>query len=58
MKEADITMMEKIPAYARANTKIVMGKIAGKEISKYRIDESDGNHILNENNSYLDRDVD
>jgi hypothetical protein len=51
-------MMEKIPAYERANTRIVTGKITGKEVSKYRINESDGTHVLSENNSYLDRDVD
>jgi cell division protein FtsZ len=58
MKEADITMMEKIPAYERANNKIVIGKTTVKEVSKYKLDELDGNHSLGENNSYLDRDVD
>jgi cell division protein FtsZ len=58
MKEADIAMMEKIPAYERANAKIVTGKTTGKEVSKYRIDESGETIVLNENNSYLDRDVD
>jgi cell division protein FtsZ len=58
MKEADITMMEKIPAYERANTKIAIGKSISNEVTKHRIDESGGTHVLNENNSYLDRDVD
>ncbi|MDR2286394.1 MAG: cell division protein FtsZ [Prevotellaceae bacterium] len=58
MKEVDITMMERIPAYERANAKIIPGTTAGKEVSKYRIDESGGTHVLNENNSYPDKDVD
>jgi cell division protein FtsZ len=58
MKEGDITMMEKIPAYERANTKIEIGKTTSKEVAKHRLDETDGYHILGENNSYLDRDVD
>jgi cell division protein FtsZ len=59
MKEADITMIETIPAYERANAKIEAGRQAStKEISMHRLNESEGNHILGENNSYLDRDVD
>jgi hypothetical protein len=59
MKEADIAMMEKIPAYERANTKIVIGTtVIGEGVYKHRLDESDGNHVLEENNSYLNRDVD
>jgi cell division protein FtsZ len=59
MKEADIAMMEKIPAYERANTRIVIGTtVIGEGVYKHRLDESDGNHVLGENNSYLDRDVD
>jgi cell division protein FtsZ len=58
MKEADITMIEQIPAFERLNTKIAVGKSTTKEVAMHRLDESDGNHILGENNSYLDRDVD
>jgi cell division protein FtsZ len=59
MKEADIAMMEKIPAYERANTKIVIGTtVIGEGVYKHRLDESDGNHVLGENNSFLNRDVD
>jgi cell division protein FtsZ len=59
MKDADISTMEKIPAYERAKTKIDIGKTtATKEVSMHKLDESGGHHILGENNSYLDRDVD
>jgi cell division protein FtsZ len=59
MKEADIAMLEKIPAYERANTKIATGStVIGEGVYRHRLDESDGNHVLGENNSYLDRDVD
>jgi cell division protein FtsZ len=59
MKEADIARMEKIPAYERANTKIVIGTTyIGEGVYKHRLDEADGNHVMGENNSYLDRDVD
>jgi cell division protein FtsZ len=59
MKESDIAMMEKIPAYQRANTRIVIGPTSiGDGVYKHRLDESDGNHVLGENNSYLNRDVD
>ncbi|MDR1887365.1 MAG: cell division protein FtsZ [Prevotellaceae bacterium] len=58
LKELDITTMEKTPAYERANTKIVIGTTGTGEVSKHRLDESDGNHTLGENNPYLNRDVD
>jgi cell division protein FtsZ len=59
MQEKEIAEIEKIPAFQRANTKIVTGKnVVKKEVSMYRLDESDGNHSLGENNSFLDRDVD
>ncbi|MDR1593864.1 MAG: cell division protein FtsZ [Prevotellaceae bacterium] len=58
MKEADITMMEQIPAYERQEAKVPLGKSAGKEVTKHWLGESGGTHILNENNSYLNRDVD
>jgi cell division protein FtsZ len=58
MKESDITEWEKIPAYERAKKNVATTKVTAKEVSRYRLDESDGNHILTENNSYLDRDVD
>jgi len=57
LKEDEISMMEKIPAYERNKTKIVIGNTTG-DVSKHRLDEIDGNHTLGENNSYLDRDVD
>ncbi|MDR3245202.1 MAG: cell division protein FtsZ [Prevotellaceae bacterium] len=57
LKEEDIARMEKIPAFERNKTKIVMGNATG-EVSKHRLDEIDGSHTLGENNSYLDRDVD
>ncbi|MDR2383612.1 MAG: cell division protein FtsZ [Prevotellaceae bacterium] len=59
MKETDITMLEKIPTFERNNAKIELGRpTSSKEVSMHRLDESDGNHILGENNSFLDRDVD
>ncbi|MDR1130773.1 MAG: cell division protein FtsZ [Prevotellaceae bacterium] len=59
MNEMDIAMLEKIPAYERAKTKIVIGStVIGEGVYKHRLDESDGNHVLGENNSYLNRDVD
>ncbi|MDR1583408.1 MAG: cell division protein FtsZ [Prevotellaceae bacterium] len=58
MKEADIAMMEKVPAYKRANTKITVEATVTGGVSKHRLDESGGTHCLDENNSYLNRDVD
>ena len=59
MKETDITMLEKIPAFERNNAKIEVGRpTSSKEVAMHRLDESEGNHILGENNSFLDRDVD
>jgi cell division protein FtsZ len=54
----DIDEMEKIPAYERVNTKIIIGTTALGDACKHQLDESDGVHTLGENNSYLDRDVD
>jgi cell division protein FtsZ len=58
VKEEDIEMLEKIPAIDRMQAKIATNKTTGKEVSKHRLDELDGNHVLTENNSFLDRDVD
>jgi cell division protein FtsZ len=59
MKDEDISIMEKVPAYERAKTKIEIGKpTTVQEVSVHTLDESGGFHSLNENNSYLDRDVD
>jgi cell division protein FtsZ len=58
LKEADIADLEKNPAYLRKNIQIGLGESIVGEVSKHRLDESDGNHSLGENNSYLERDVD
>jgi cell division protein FtsZ len=58
MNESDITEFEQTPAFLRQKKNTVPEKAAPREVSRFRLDESDGNHILSENNSYLDRDVD
>jgi cell division protein FtsZ len=59
MKDADITIMEKIPAYERAKTKIEVGKTTTEDVTIHTLDKvNDGSYAMNENNSYLNRDVD
>jgi cell division protein FtsZ len=58
LKEADIANLEKNPAYLRKNIQIGLGDSVIGQVSKHRLDESDGSHSLGENNSYLERDVD
>jgi cell division protein FtsZ len=54
--EEDITHMQNVPAFMRAGIEIATGMTTSSKDAKYRLDESDEIHKLDENSLYLNED--